>query len=200
MRLFVAITAPAVVLEELEAAVAPLRSAWPGLSWTGRHAWHVTLAFLGEVGDDVAAALGPRLGRAAYRHPSLSLSFAGCGAFPGARRTRVLWTGVHGDQPALTALARSVSAGARRAGAPPPDEGRPLRPHLTLARSRVPADVSRLVEALAGYAGAPWAAAEIHLIRSHLGNTAWYETVGSWPLRRAAAGDGSGAGPAAPAG
>jgi len=198
MRLFVAITPPAVVLEELEAAVAPLRSAWPGLRWTGRHAWHVTLAFLGEVGDGAAAALGPRLGRAAYRHPSLSLSFAGCGAFPAAGSARVLWTGVQADHHALTALASSVAAGARRAGAPPPDEGRRLRPHLTLARSRAPADVGRLVEALAGFAGAPWAAAEIHLIRSHLGATAWYETVGSWPLRRAADRDNRGAGPAAP--
>ena len=39
-------------------------------------------------------------------------------------------------------------------------------PHLTLARCRAPADVSSLAGALAGYAGTPWAATEIHLIRS----------------------------------
>jgi RNA 2',3'-cyclic 3'-phosphodiesterase len=183
VRLFVAIVPPPAVLDELEAAVAPLRPAWPVLRWTGRPAWHLTLAFLGEVGEDSAAALAPRLGRAAHRHPSLSLSFAGAGAFPAAGRARVLWSGIRGDSAALTALARSVAAGARRAGAPPPDEGRRFRPHVTLARCRDPANVRPLVQALEGYAGTPWTAPEIHLIRSYQGPVQRYETVGTWPLR-----------------
>src|SRR5215472_486729 len=154
MRMFVAIAPPPAVLDEVESAVAPLRPAWPGLRWTGREAWHVTLAFLGEVGEDTARALGPRLERAAQRHPWLSLSFG--------------------------------AAGARRAGAPPPDEGRRFRPHLTLARCRAPADMAPLVEALAGYSGAPWTAGEIHLIRSYLpteaGGQPRYEVAGTWPL------------------
>jgi 2'-5' RNA ligase len=187
MRLFVAIAPPPAVLDELEGTVAPLRPAWPALRWTGREAWHVTLAFLGEVGEDTAIALGPRLERAAHRHPGLSLCFGAGGAFPAPRRAQVFWTGIDGDRRALEALARSVAAGARRAGAPPPDEGRRFRPHLTLARCRAPADVGPLVEALAGYAGASWTAGEIHLIRSHLPTEAGaqprYEVAGTWPLR-----------------
>jgi RNA 2',3'-cyclic 3'-phosphodiesterase len=183
VRLFVAVVPPPAILDELDAAVAPLRPAWPVLRWTGRPAWHLTLAFLGEVSEDTAAALGPRLERAAHRHPSLSLSFACGGAFPAPARARVFWTGIRGDRRALEALARSVAAGARRAGAPPPDEGRRFRPHLTLARCREAADVGALVEALAGYAGASWTAAEIHLIRSFPGPAPHYETVGAWPLR-----------------
>jgi RNA 2',3'-cyclic 3'-phosphodiesterase len=186
VRLFVAITPPPAVLDELEARVAALQPEWPALRWTGRPAWHVTLAFLGQVSEQVAAALGPRLERAAHRHPSLRVSFAGAGAFPGPGRARVLWTGVSGDRRALEALAQSIAAGARRAGAPPPDEGRRFRPHVTLARCREPADVGRLVEALAGYAGAVWTAAEIQLIRSHPGNPGSpprYETIGTWPLQ-----------------
>ena len=188
MRLFVAITPPPGVLDELEATVAALRPQWPALRWTARPAWHVTLAFLGEVSEEATAALGPRLGRAAHRHPGLPVSLAGAGAFPGPGRARVLWTGVSGDRRALEALARSVAAGARRAGAPPPDEGRRYRPHLTLARCREPVNVGPLVGALAGFAGAPWTAAEIHLIHSHPGdpgNPPHYETLGTWPLRAA---------------
>jgi len=188
VRLFVAITPPPAVLDEFEARVAPLRPAWPALRWTGRPAWHLTLAFLGEVGEATAVALGPRLERAAHGHPTLSLSLSSAGAFPGRSRARVLWAGIGGDRPALEALARSVAAGARRAGAPPPDEGRRFRPHLTLARCREPVNVASLVEALAGYAGAPWTTAEIHLIRSHPGDPGRppdYETVGTWPLRAA---------------
>lgn len=186
MRLFVAVVPPRAVLDELEATVAPLRPGWPALRWTGMPAWHLTLAFLGEVGEVTAAALSLRLERAAARHPSLPLSLAGGGAFPGPARARVLWTGVRGDHRALAALARSVAAGARRAGAPPPDEGRRLRPHLTLARCRQPADVSGLVAELSGYAGQPWTAAAIHLIRSNQGEPGTapcYDTAGSWPLR-----------------
>ncbi len=186
MRLFVAITPPPAVLEELDTTVAPLRPAWPALRWTGREAWHVTLAFLGEVGEDAAAALGPRLERAAHRHPRLSLSCDAGGAFPAPASATVLWTGIGGDHRALGALARSVAAGARRAGAPPPDEGRRFRPHLTLARCREPADVRPLIQALAGHTGTPWTAAEIHLIRSHQpapGGRPRYEAAGTWPLR-----------------
>jgi RNA 2',3'-cyclic 3'-phosphodiesterase len=184
VRLFIALAPPPAVLDDLEARLAPLRAAWPGLRWTGRPAWHLTLAFLGEVSENAAAALGPRLERAAHRHPCLSLCFTGAGAFPSPGRARVLWTGVGGDRAALTALARSVAAGARRAGAPPPDEGRRYRPHLTLARCKEPAGLADLVGALTGYEGASWTAAEIHLIRSQLGGAApEYETRGTWPLR-----------------
>jgi RNA 2',3'-cyclic 3'-phosphodiesterase len=188
VRLFVAVVPPRAVLDELEDAVAPLRPGWPALRWTGMPAWHLTLAFLGEVGDDTADALAPRLERAAGRHPSLPVSLAGGGAFPGQARARVLWTGLRGDHRALAALASSVAAGARRAGAPPPDEGRRFRPHVTLARCREPTDVTRLVTKLSGYAGAPWTATEIHLIRSTPGDPGappHYDTVSRWPLREA---------------
>lgn len=183
MRLFVAITPPQRVVDELEARIAPLRPAWPGLRWADRDAWHLTLAFLGEVSESATARLAPRLERAAHRYQAFSLSFGPGGAFPSPGRAKVLWTGIEGDREALVALARSVAAGARRAGAPPPDEGRRFRPHITLARCREPADVRPLVESLAGYSGMPWDTAEIHLIRSYLGEGApRYETENTWPL------------------
>jgi RNA 2',3'-cyclic 3'-phosphodiesterase len=199
MRLFVAVAVPAEVAGELDNAVAPLRAAWPDLRWTGCDAWHLTLAFLGEVTETAGKRLMPRLERAAARHSSLSLSLAGAGAFPGAARARVLWTGVQGDRRALGALADSVAAGARRAGAPPTEERRRFQPHLTLARCREPVDVRALVENLSGHAGPPWTAREIYLIRSHLPGTGSnglgrqdngrprYETLGSWPLQVPAA-------------
>jgi 2'-5' RNA ligase len=187
MRLFVAVAVPECAADELDDAVAPLRQSWPGLRWTGRDAWHLTLAFLGEVNEPVSARLVPRLERAAARHPRLSLSLGGAGAFPGATRARVLWTGVKGEPRALPALAASVAAGARRAGAPPAEEGRRFQPHLTLARCREPVDVRPLVGCLSGYAGTPWTAEEIYLIRSHLPggrphDRPRYETLGCWPL------------------
>jgi 2'-5' RNA ligase len=191
VRLFVALSPPASALGELEAAVAPLRAAQPDLRWSSPQSWHVTLAFLGEVDEAVLDRLTVRLERAASRHPGLVLSTVGAGAFPTAPRARVLWTGVHGDPGPLRAIAASVAAGARRAGAPPPDERRRYRPHITLARSREPTDVRPLISELSGYAGAAWTADRVHLIRSHLGPQPWYESIGDWPLRAPACPQGS---------
>lgn len=178
-----AIAVPDSVAGELEAAVAPLRPGRDDLRWTGREAWHLTLAFLGEVDEAVAGRLAPRLSRAAARHPQLTLALGGAGAFPGAQRARVLWTGVQGDLRGLAALADSVAAGARRAGAAVANEGRGFRPHLTLARCRAPADVRPLVENLSRYAGTPWTATEIYLIHSRLAGRPRYETLTACPLR-----------------
>jgi RNA 2',3'-cyclic 3'-phosphodiesterase len=184
MRLFVALVPPPPVLGGLEAAVAPLRSRQPGLRWTSRDGWHITLAFLGETGETAAARLAPRLDRAAGRHRPLDLMFAAAGAYPDAARARVLWCGLRGDHHDMAGLAASVAAAARRAGAPPADAGRPFRPHLTLARCRAPADVRGLVNALSGYRGPGWTADRIHLIHSRPGGQPRYITVASWPLGR----------------
>lgn len=185
MRLFVAIAPPPDVFDELDALAGPLRAGRPDLRWTSRDAWHVTLAFLGQVDEAAATRLRPRLERAAHRHHAFRLAFSGAGAFPAATRANVLWSGLSGDRRALAHLAESVAAGASRAGATPPDKGRRFQPHLTLARCRTPADVTELVAALAAYQGRPWTADRIHLVRSRLGATEQprYATLGSWPLR-----------------
>lgn len=195
MRLFVAIVPPPAALEELAAAVDPLRAARPELRWTTAADWHLTLAFLGEVAAEVLPELGRRLERAAGRHPAQRLAITGGGAFPGRTRARVLWAGIQAG-PGLAALAASVAAGARRAGAPPPDEGRRYRAHLTLARCREPASVAAETDALTVLTGTPWTATDIHLIRSNLSlradqgdaprnprKPARYEELGAWPLR-----------------
>jgi len=174
MRLFVAIAPPPAALDELDALVEPLRSSRQDLRWTNREAWHVTLAFLGQVDEATVAKLLPRLERAARRHGTIALAFAGAGAFPGLGRANVLWSGLSGDRGPLARLAESVAAGANRVGTPPP-----------LARCRMPVDVTELVAALAGYQGKPWTADRVHLVRSRLGATDQprYVSLASWPLR-----------------
>lgn len=185
MRLFVAIVPPPPVQKALAGQVDPLRAAWPALRWASADAWHLTLAFLGEVPDPARPGLEHRLERAAGRHGALDMAVQGAGTFPGAARARVLWAGIQADQVALRKLAGSVAAGARRAGAPPPDEGRRYRPHITLARLREPADVRLLADGLAGLAGPPWTATEIQLIRSEPGDPGHgpvYTPLAAWPL------------------
>ncbi len=182
VRLFVALRPPGEVVEALGTITAALREAGPELRWTPPGQWHLTLAFLGEVGDDVVDDLAGRLSRVAARYPAPSLVLGGGGRFG----HRVLWTGVQGDRDVLRRLAASVRAAARRTRLQV--EHRPYRPHLTVARAGNGADLRPLVERLARWQGPPWAATQLHLVCSHLGaasdGSALHERIAGWPLTR----------------
>jgi RNA 2',3'-cyclic 3'-phosphodiesterase len=183
VRLFVGLAPPAAVLDDLDGACAPFRSARDDLRWTSRELWHVTLAFLGEVTEEALADLAPRLENAAGQHRSFTLRVAGAGSFSNPVRANVLWSGMSGDRRALTNLAKTVSAAACEAGAAPPDAYRGFTPHLTLARCRAPVDVREIVATLGRYRGPDWTVEEIYLIRSMLGGQPRYQTLKTWKLR-----------------
>jgi len=198
MRLFVALVPPPDILDELEEAVRPHRDTVPELRWVRRDLLHVTLTFLGDVDDRTLDRLLPRLERAVARHERMTLSLAGAGAFPGSgAHARVLWTGLYGDRRGLARLAASTTAAGRRVGTLP-DKHRGFRPHLTLARSRRPVDVRSLIEPLSAFAGAPWPADSIQLVRSHLPGKDYsqvsYEPLKTWSLKQRSGGHSSGGG------
>jgi 2'-5' RNA ligase len=177
VRLFVALLPPPEAVADLVTVTRALPAV--GLRWVRPAQWHLTVAFLGEVDGRTCVDLVERLGRAARRHPPLTVSFGGAGRFG----DHVLWADVHGDRVGLRRLAASVRAAARRCGLP--TEERPYRPHLTLARG-AGADLAPLVDRLHGFAGRPWTASDLHLIHSDLGagpgGTARHEGVATWPL------------------
>ena len=170
MRLFVAVRLPEPALGDAAAAVAAVRDRHPGPRWVPPERWHLTLAFYGQVDDDRVPALTRRLAKAVAPVADLELALEGSGFF----RRRAIWLGLVGDVPQLLELARLVE--------PPDPEGRPFRPHLTVARLRPETDPAPAVAALSSYAGPSWRAGSVHLVRSHLGPRPWYDDVASWPL------------------
>jgi RNA 2',3'-cyclic 3'-phosphodiesterase len=173
VRLFVAVDLPDRVRAHLEAGTAALRESMDGWRWTPPEQWHLTLAFLGEVDDGRLPELTRRMGLAARRHEPFTLDLACVGAFNSLRRARVLWVGVGGDREALTRLAGSVGAGARRAKITL--EERRYRPHMTLGRRRAPADVDELLGAERDYEGPAFTVDEFVLVQSHLGRVVRHE-------------------------
>jgi len=114
---------------------------------------HITLAFLGQVGDDQLAAVIEAVRGGVDGHRVFDLSLDHAGSFPLAGRLRAVWLGVGAGTDELTGLAASV---ARALG----DrsfrlEDRPFTAHLTLARVRADASgaesrtIARTVEGLA---------------------------------------------------
>jgi 2'-5' RNA ligase len=168
MRMFVALAPSPEALQDLTEFVAPRRDADPNLRWSSPEQWHLTLAFLADVPERKLDDLQERLGRAASRRTVFGLSIAGGGAFPDVARARVLYAGLDVDDAVeLDRLATGVRAAANRAGAAA-DGGR-FRPHLTLARSRFPHDVTRWLRVLEAYRGPLWWADQIQLVSSQLG-------------------------------
>jgi 2'-5' RNA ligase len=179
MRLFLAVP----LTDEARQALSSLVRERAGRGLPGRvvrpENWHLTLRFVGDVGeverDRVSAALdGADLG------PPFDLRWEGLGAFPRTRRAAVLWIGVERGRDAAEALAEAVAEALDGAGLPPED--RPFRAHLTLSRIRPHQDVSALLDAVEPF-GITMPVDRVVLYRSHLGpGGARYEELDSFPL------------------
>ena len=140
MRLFLAIELGEQVLDLLERETAPLQTEAPDLSWTAREKRHLTLKFVGDVPDDAPPRLIAAAERVSSRHQRVEMSIGGVGAFPNFRRARVVWIGVE-QEPRLELLHHDLEVACEQEGFEV--EGRPFRPHVTLARVRAPLDVER---------------------------------------------------------
>ena len=143
--------------------------------------WHFTLRFLGNTEvrrrDALIATLrDTRLGR------NFMIRFDGLGAFPRAKRARIIWLGVTDGAQQLVSLAEAVEYAVRRSGFAA--EERPFKPHLTLTRiepARAVADVLNAQPAL----DVTMSVTEARLVRSLLGSgPAKYEISGKFLLER----------------
>jgi RNA 2',3'-cyclic 3'-phosphodiesterase len=136
MRLFLALELPPATAEGIVAAVAPLHSdPAPAISWVPAPRLHLTLKFLGDGDESRVAALVEAASHVAARHRPFEMELAAVGAFPNFRRPRIIWMGVE-SEPRLELLHHDVEVAAADVGYEV--EGRPFRPHVTLARVRDP--------------------------------------------------------------
>ena len=141
MRLFFAIELGDELLDLLDESVAPIRAEAPELAWVAREKQHLTLKFLGDVDEAAVPKLASAADRAAARHDRLEMFVREVGAFPNFRRARVVWIGVE-QEPRLELLHHDLEQLCEQEGFEV--EGRPFRPHITLARVRTALPVDRM--------------------------------------------------------
>lgn len=141
MRLFVAIDISDEtraqlrrVREALEQRLAASRTA-PRVTWVAETAAHVTVRFIGEVSEETGEKIRAALADP-FDQPAYVVEFAGVGAFPNARRPRVVWIGAPRGQDETAALAAAVNA--RLDPIIGAGEERALRAHLTVGRVKEP--------------------------------------------------------------
>jgi RNA 2',3'-cyclic 3'-phosphodiesterase len=133
VRLFLAINLTPEVRREVAAATAVLRQCVPQASWVDEPRLHLTLKFLGEQPEDRMDEIQAAAARVAGRHRELVMALGGVGAFPNFRRARVVWMGI-AQEARLELLHHDIEVEYEKLGVEV--EGRPFRPHLTLARVR----------------------------------------------------------------
>jgi RNA 2',3'-cyclic 3'-phosphodiesterase len=133
MRAFVAIFPPPEIRKKILLAAQRLSSAHR-VRWTRPENIHLTLKFLGEVRKDALDGLRTALVEACAGHAPFDVTLAGLGAFPSARRARVLWAGVGAGSNRLRSLATDIDVALAPLGFE--REKRPYIPHLTIGRMR----------------------------------------------------------------
>ena len=189
LRAFIALEIPASIQESIQQQTAGLRKAasFSLVRWVPAENLHLTLKFLGDVSSTSLQFVTQMLSREASQYPGFSMQVGGLGAFPSARRARVLWIGIRAPE-TLSALQRSLDSAAARLGYPPED--RPFSPHLTIGRVKqtaAPTDLQRIQAALEAASVGPLGKADVsavHLIKSDLKPTgSVYTRLFSAPLK-----------------
>ena len=133
LRSFLAVEIPPQVQDALADSISPLKKALPKplIRWVASRNVHLTLKFLGDVSPDQLEQLAEALKIEVAACEPFIMSIGGLGAFPNARRARILWIGLDAP-PALMPLLHSVEVISTRLGYA--SEDRPFSPHLTIGR------------------------------------------------------------------
>lgn len=136
-RTFIGIDVGEDIRDSAAALQKELARACDGVNWVTTDNYHVTLLFIGDVDDTDLHAICRAVKTVAATEPPFALRVSGVGAFPNARRPKVLWgavsAGADNLQRLYTAIEeRLIDLRCYRA------EERGYTPHLTLGRVTTP--------------------------------------------------------------
>lgn len=130
IRLFTAIAVP----PEIGEGLLSRQHGIEGARWRPLEAFHITLRFIGDVQEPVAADLDEAL--AEIGAPAFELELARAGSFGEGADIHAVWAGVEDSAP-LRRLQKAHESAARAVGLKP--ETRVYTPHVTLAYLKRPA-------------------------------------------------------------
>lgn len=167
LRLFAAVGVPEDRLELLQRVVGPWLGSLAGARPVPLANQHITVKFIGWLADDLLEPVVQALARACAASLPAELALGALGAFPHARRARLVWAGVADPAGGLAALAARCERALLPLGVAA--EARPYRAHLTLARLDPPRRLAEPLPEPPAAACSPFVAGELVLYRSHLG-------------------------------
>ncbi len=154
--------------EKVLKALKPFKKAGTPIRWTAEHNMHMTLKFIGEVGEPLAAEITGALQRWKPAVAPFCLRLKGFGKFPAGDDLHVFWAGVE-ESPELRTLFAGVEAALFPLGIA--RDARPFQPHLTLGRNKADYNFKGLYGLLAEWRDrflAEWPVSAFQLFSSRL--------------------------------
>src|SRR6478735_142808 len=97
------------IAEEVERLKPAMQEAGYRVAWVPAANLHLTLRFIGSIGEELVEGVTGACRKVAARHAAFEARAVGVGAFPSLERPGVLWAGVEATAP-LSALQRDVEA------------------------------------------------------------------------------------------
>jgi len=165
--MFVALHLPGEARDQLASLLSLLCLGTSGVRWMDPSAIHLTIKFLGWVGEEQVGRIGGRLMEVASGISRFPISLNALGVFPDRFAPRILWVGIKNEDGQLAQLQQRVEESLEGIGFL--REGRPFFPHLTLGRVKERLSAEALDFLLRKKVGeAKFEVEEIRLIRSEL--------------------------------
>jgi 2'-5' RNA ligase len=146
MRIFTGIKLAEEAREKIFKELEPFKKIDTSMRWTEAKNVHLTIKFIGEVDDELAAQIAEVLVSTKIPLAPFPLRVSGFGKFPVGDDLHIFWAGIE-DNPHLLALFNAIESllfplGIAR-------ETRPFHPHLTLGRNKAHYNFGPLFELLA---------------------------------------------------
>ncbi len=170
MRLFVAVGVGLDIAGQLSEWQQQLARIPAQVRWVPPEQYHLTVKFIGEIGEARLAEIRNRLDQAAAETPAFALSISGLSRLEVRGQVRIIMAEVVSADQRLNRLHRRIDQ--EFAGLGIPLDTRPLRPHLTLGRVRSNHSLNKLLRRLEHYAAGriaplgPWPVGEVSLMQS----------------------------------
>ena len=132
IRTFLAIPLDTSTLHTIDSIQHRLGSDLPNIRWVRSHNLHLTLRFFGNISEENLEKAAKIMVSVGSLFAPFSMTLKEIDTFPSTDRARVVWIGVQSSK--LVELHHALQEQFHAAGFPV--EHRPLRPHITIGRSR----------------------------------------------------------------
>ena len=169
IRLFVAVHLSAEVRAAMEKALDHLRKIPADVKWVRPEAMHLTLKFIGSVGEERLTEVQSVIADSLRDRRLTSLRFQGVGTFGPPKMPKIVWAGGHEAAGTLRAIHESLEVAMTRFGSE--RETRPFSPHVTLGRVQGRRGSDELLRAVEKHKADPFGSFEVRevaLVQSDL--------------------------------
>jgi len=167
LRAFIGIEASDEVRRALERVRHEFSACSAKVKWVPPENVHLTMKFLGDIGDEMGGKVKAAMAKAAGGGP-ITFRVDGLGCFPPRGRPRTIWAGGSDGADAIEKLFKKLDRALRRLGF---EKERRFVPHLTIGRVKSPKGAEELTPVLERHAGTPFGscdAADMVLFKSTL--------------------------------